>query len=541
MDVTRTRATPKLKKVNGAESMTPSQRKILEEKRKVLEDKQRLLASRLPHLYGFKWYDWAWKFFNHTNRMGLLCAANQISKSSTAIRKNIHRATDVALWPKLWPKNPHPRQFWYLYPDKNVATSEFQSKWIPEFMPKTGMFDKTPQRERNICAKYGWQAYYDKKRIDYVEFSSGVRIYFKTYAQDVHSLQSSSPHMITCDEELPSDLYSELQARLFATDGYFDMVFTATKNQEMWWRAIEGTGEQELFPAAFKLQVTMYDCLKYNDGSPGHFTEERIDIIKASCKSQVEIDRRVKGKFVSEIGRKYGAFDPTRHYVKPFPLPRGCKYYAGVDIGSGGATGHPSAITFIAVSPDYRQGWVYKGWRGDNIATTAGDVFMKFLGMRGGTKMTMQLYDQACRDFFTIASRAGEAFSNSEKSHTLGEEIINSLFANNMLHLFDTPEIRKLGGEFMRVLVDTPKKHARDDFADSCRYTAVMIPWDWTAIKNVPTEENVAKEVKKAKTIKELEEYEIKMRRGEDPRDRRDSNWQDFDDNIRFWNNEYGT
>lgn len=520
--------------------MNPTERRILEERRSLLEKKKRELGEKLPHLYGYKWYEWAWKFFNHTNRMGLLCAANQISKSSTAIRKNIHRATDTKLWPKLWPKNPYPKQFWYLYPDKNVATSEFQAKWVPEFMPKTGMFDRTPQREKNVCAKYGWRAYYDKKRIDYVEFTNGLRIYFKTYAQDVHSLQSSSPHMITCDEELPEDLYSELQARLFATNGYFDMVFTATKNQEMWWRAIEGKEEQELFPNAFKLQVTMYDCLEYNDGSPGHFTRARIKDIEGSCKSQVEIDRRVYGKFVSEIGRKYPAFDPTRHYIKPFTLPKNCKFYAGVDIGSGGQGGHPSAICFIAVTPDYRKGYVYKGWRGDNIPTTAGDVFMKFVELRGGTKFTMQLYDQGCRDFYTIASRAGEPFTGSEKSHVVGEQIINSLFANDMLYLFDTPEIRKLGGEFMRVLVDTSKKHAKDDFADACRYGAVMIPWDWTAIRSVPTEDTIIKQTKEERTRKEIEDWEMNVRRGVDPRAKNDT-WGEFNDNINFWNEQYGS
>jgi hypothetical protein len=515
-------------------------KEMLEEKRKLLEKKRADLAERLPHLYGYKWYEWAWQFFTHTNRMGLLCAANQISKSSTAIRKNIHRATDTGIWPKLWPKNPHPRQFWYLYPDKNVATSEIQSKWIPEFLPKTGRFDSMPFREQNLCDKYGWKAYYDKKRIDYLEFTSGVRIYFKTYAQDVHSLQSSSPHMITADEELPEDLYSELRARLFATNGYFDMVFTATKNQEMWWRAIEGVGEQELFPDAFKLQVTMYDCLKYRDGTPGHFTEERIKEIIGTCKSKTEELRRVRGRFVSEIGRKYASFDPTRHYVKPFSLPKNCRFYGGVDIGSGGQGGHPSAISIIAVLPDFRKGYVIRGWRGDHIPTTAGDAFLKYLEIRGQLRMTLQTYDHACRDFFTIATRAGEPFTQPEKSHTLGEEIINSLFANNMLYLFDTPEIRKLGGEFMRLHIDTPKNKAKDDFIDATRYPAVMIPWDWTAIRDMPTEEEIKEAVKKKDTAQELEEWNIKLRRGEDPRVRRQDGWSAHQENIDYWNQQYG-
>ena len=44
----------------------------------------------------------------------------------------------------------------------------------------------------------------------------------------------------------------------------------------MWWQALEGKGESEKFPNAFKLQVSKYDCLTFDDGTPGLYTEEGI-------------------------------------------------------------------------------------------------------------------------------------------------------------------------------------------------------------------------------------------------------------------------
>jgi len=83
------------------------------------------IKKALPHLYGFPWYTWAKKFFDSRNRKCLITAANQISKSSTQIRKVIHWATAVNLWPELWPDKT-PRVFWYMYPSLEVATKEVE-------------------------------------------------------------------------------------------------------------------------------------------------------------------------------------------------------------------------------------------------------------------------------------------------------------------------------------------------------------------------------------------------------------------------------
>lgn len=518
----------------------------LDMQRKVeLKRQKAQLKRELPHLFGFGWYRWNRAFFESRNKMCLLVAANQIGKSTIQIRKHVHWATDKTLWPTLWPKNPIPRQFWYLYPTADIATSEFQNKWVPEIMPKRGNFINERFKERCDDPVYGWKAVYDKKKIYAIEWASGVMTYFKAYSQNVHHLQAGSVHYISTDEELPEDLYDELVFRLKATQGYFSMVFTATRNQILWMMALEGEGEMEKFPKAHKQQISMYDCLTYEDGTPGHYTQEMIDDAIADCKNETEKERRVDGRFVTEIGRKYGAFVPSRHFVKPFQIPRDWKYYGGVDIGSGGPGAHPSGMGIVAVRPDYRFGVVCRGWRGDNVETTAGDALDHYIIMRGEIKCTLQLYDQASKDFHTIATRVGEPFNKSEKSHEVGEQVVNTLFKNDMLKIFDTPELRKLGTELMTVDKKTAKKHAKDDFIDGAvRYPCTSIPWDWTAIRNELSEEAKAakalQEAKRPMTEEEFQAEQIRMRRGESKKeDNLQEGWNELYSEINYWNGMY--
>src|SRR5574343_1439629 len=75
--------------------------------------------DELPHLYLYKHYSWGQKFYDSMNRRNVLCAANQLSKSSTMIRRFIHRATSPEYWTTWYPKLPTgqaPTPFWYAYP-----------------------------------------------------------------------------------------------------------------------------------------------------------------------------------------------------------------------------------------------------------------------------------------------------------------------------------------------------------------------------------------------------------------------------------------
>lgn len=451
--------------------------KIQREKALLAEKRIELIQS-LPHLYGWKWYPWAREFFESTNQINLLCAANQVSKSSTQIRKCIDWATDMKKWPSLWKQRPD--QFWYMYPSSNQTKIEYHTKW-QQFLPQ-GRY-KTDPMINGKPNPYHWKVETVNKEVHAIHFiNTGVGIYFKSYTQNVTNLQTGTVFAMFADEEMPVELFDELMFRLSASSGYFHMVFTATIGQEFWRQCLQPHDHEEpLLPQAHKQIVSMYDCQVYDDGTPSHWTDEKIDQVKQRCTSHNEILKRVYGYFIKDIGgKKYEQFDLSRHVKPKEPIPKDWFIFAGVDIGSGGRVGHLSAITFVAVRPDFKFGRVFLGWRGDGILTTASDVVEKFLEMKRDHKLeiTGQFYDWANKDFQTISNSMNENFQMADKSHERGEDIINALFKNNMLVIDENPELRKLAVELASLRKDTAKNKAKDDFADSFRYSVTRIPWD---------------------------------------------------------------
>lgn len=477
--------------------LAKSTRELKEEKLKRLEEKRRLQAQRqelrksLRHLHAMPWYRWAWNFFQSKNHYNFLCAANQISKSSTQIRKAIHWATAREIWPELWPSTP--TQFWYFYPDKGVGHAEYKEKWVKEWLPlgpndrnADGTVDWLKVIKEGAWhdnTVYGWKPTFKAGQIESIVFNSGVTIYFKSYEQGVMSLQTASVYAVFCDEELPEDMLSELQARCFSptVGGYFHMVFTATIGQEIWRATIEEKGKNEKFQTAFKQQISMYDCLTYMDGTPSPWTMEAIEEIERNCKDENEIKRRVRGKFVIDANRKYISFQRSKNVKPDHKLPKDWIIYVGIDIGSGG-TAHPAAIAFVGVKPDFSVGRVFKGWRGDGVTTDAADILNKFLELKGSMKPVASFYDHQAKDFFTVASRRGIPFQKADKGRETGEALLNTLFKNDMLAIYDSPELIKAAIEFENLKNSTPKPAAKDDFIDAIRFAVSQIPWDFSVL-----------------------------------------------------------
>jgi phage terminase large subunit-like protein len=360
-----------------------------------------------------------------------------------------------------------------------------------------------------------------------LQFNTGVSLYFKAYSQNVQHLQAGTVHAMFTDEEVPEDIFSELMFRLAATDGYFHMVFTATLGQDFWRRAIERKGfPDEALKSAWKRQVSMYDCLKYEDGSPTPWTEKRISEIKNKCKSEAEVLRRVYGRFIRDEGLKYPCFSRSRNFVPPYKIPTDWLIYSGVDIGGGGK-GHPAAIIFVAVRPDFQKAAVFRGWRGNNsVVTTASDILEKYRMLRGSLKPVMQCYDWASKDFFSYATRLGETFTKADKDHALGEDVINVLFKNRILDIFDIEELQDLAYEFESLSHDALKRFAHDDFIDALRYAITRIPFDWTCVADdlVGPEKKPKKELTDAElrrqwvfedAYKEQEEQRVEAEIGE--------------------------
>jgi phage terminase large subunit-like protein len=469
------------------------------------------LKEGLPHLYGFPWYEWAWDFFTSMNPMAFLCAANQISKSSTQIRKCIDWATDVSKWKTLWPRPglPPPNQFWYVYPTGDLATAEFETKWVRDFLPR-GKFKDHPQ--------YGWKVEYKNKQVHALRFNSGVIVFFKSYKQGGFALQAASVYAVFLDEECPIEMFDEFVLRVNATDGYISMVFTATLGQDEWRRTIEPkANEDELYPNAWKRQVALWDCQFYRDGTPSPWTQDRINRAISRCSTPQQVQRRIEGRFVKETGLIFPEFSVERHLVKPEDIPESWSWWVAADIGSGKAAdkkhGHPGGIVVMAVSPDFRKGRVVRCWRGDRERTTAGDIYNKAEEIIAEMRIhpMQKLFDWGSADFATISARAGGGWSPANKKHEDGQDAVNTLFKNDMLAIFSQGENGKLAGEFSTVSFETPKNKRKDDLCDPTRYICLAVPWDWTAIKT-----QVVGGVPLVQERKETPQQEhIRLRRGE--------------------------
>jgi hypothetical protein len=300
------------------------------------------------------------------------------------------------------------------------------------------------------------------------------------------------------------------------------------------------------------MKVSMYDCLKYEDGSPSRvMTIEKINEAISKCKNETEVRRRVFGEFITEEGRSYYAFEYDSNVVKPYSI-QGWHIYAAVDYGSGNngkdKKNHPAAIVFIAVRPDFKKGAVIKSWRGDGQITTAGDVFNKYMSMvrENDFKVTLACYDPASADFGTIASRNGVSFQKADKTREAGEDLLNTLFKFKMLDIFDddTTDNLKLAAELMHLMKDSQSSDNKkdDDLSDAARYDAMQIPWDMEAVKDVSSSNQEKKIITRPLTEKEIIEDQIRQRRGEyvGHKSSDEAGWTDFDQEIAYWNHEYG-
>lgn len=444
---------------------------ILREKLALLE-RQKELERKLPHKFGFKLYKFQRAFIESSHRVCLLVAGNQIGKSSCNIIKMITLATEPELWPKFFP-NRRPTNFWFLMPTKDLITTEFRTKWVPEFLPKEEYKDH-PQ--------YGWREEIRSKHLWALHFNTGVSIYMHTYEQDVHHLQAGSVDYLGVDEEPPWELMPELLMRLAATQGMFSAVMTPTRGQEQWRRAFEVKGDGEIFQDAFKQSVTVYDCLTFEDGTPSKWNHDRINRLINSLGTQQEIDLRIHGRFVAQEGLILSAFHRDKNITPKEKLPSNWMHYSGVDLGGGGSGSLP-AIVFIAVDPLFQKARVTETWRGStNKIYTASDVMDKYIEMRNGRMMMGQYYDYASKDFGTISDRVGAGFEKADKSREVGFPMLNTLFKNQILTIDDTPDNHNLITEILNFRHGQNKKHASDHLCDALRYAAVKIPWNFDGI-----------------------------------------------------------
>lgn len=479
------------------------------------------LKENLPHLYGNKMYTWQREFFYTKNKNAFLCSANQVGKTEIQGRRLINLATQGDNWQEWFTTKPD--CFWYLLPSKEMVEAVIDLKWRPQLLPR-GTFRDHP--------KYGWNLKKAHGSYNYLEFNSGVRVYFKSYSMGADVLQSGTCDYIAFDEELPWDLYSELNMRRTARNGYLSGVLTPTTGQEEWRKVFEEKGEKEVFPKSFKKQVSLYDSQKFVDGSPSHWTDERIQGVIQSCATEQEIQRRVYGRFVKSEGLMYPMFSISRNVKPPTPinLSSGC-IYAAVDPGAGKTSpgSHPAAMTFIWTNSEHTKGIIFKGWKSpEGMALEPRDILAKYSELKGTMIVTGEYYDWKCKDFETVGTRSGFAFQKADKARDFGHQMINLLFKSEALTIFDLEELQPLIAELLSLGINDRKNEAVDDYVDSMRYAITSIPWNWEKITDIKVEFDVGK-------IVEDKVIDLRMNPPEDLVNQA----SELESEIEFWNTIY--
>lgn len=455
-----------------------------------LLERKLYIRDNVPFLpdAGHKLYQWQHDFIESTNKVNLLTAANQVGKSSSGIIKCLRWAYTPELWPSLWKRRP--TLFWYFYPTLDNATLEFETKWLPTYMPKECMKNDP---------RYGYRVEYDKDRkIKYIMTATGIMILFRSYEIQPKNIQAATVFAVFADEECPISHYPEINARLMSTDGYYHNIFTATLGQEYLRRAMEERNtDNETFKVAFKKQVSLYECLTYKDGSPSTvWTKKRIEEEIAKCSSKEEVDRRILGKFVKTAGLRYSSFSFNKNVKEAHPIPKSWLIYAGIDYGSGGDRNHPSAIVFVGVSPDYLNARVFKCWRGDGIKTTQGDVIEKYIELSQGMDVIEASYDYSAADMDVLAARHGVMLKKANKDRSYGIPLVNTLFSNGQLIIYRGDENDKLIAECQTVADSQNGKAHGDDLSDGLRYAVAAIPFQLKNIENTENEQDVEEDTK---------------------------------------------
>jgi len=409
---------------------------------------------------------------------------------------------NLAMRPELWPDyfgDAKPSLFLYLYPDSRTEATEFHEKWEKVYLPKKELKDDPV---------WGWKVEFDKsKQVEAIRFASGVTMLWRYYTQKPSSMQAMSIDYAGLDEECPLGHWDELMVRTSARaglgSGLVSTVFTATLGQPYLYETMERQGQDdEKFAKAFKRQISLYDCLKYADGTPSQiFSKERIenDIIPMYS-TENEIKRRVWGRFVKDSGLLYAEFtNKLNTQTHNEEMIRGWQVYVGIDYGSGGVNGHPSSIVFVAVDEDYFTAKVFFVWKSERSAngyvrTTQADVLSKYQELKQTLNVEPHtFYDWAATDLGILALRDGINMLPANKNYEHGVGLMNSLFRSQQLMLFTGPgsgDTSHLIQELETVNQETMKKNRKDDCADALRY----------ALSNCPM--RITRSVKTARPIK---------------------------------------
>ena len=172
-------------------------------------------------------------------------------------------------------------------------------------------------------------AYHSGTRI--LHFANGSTIEFMSYEQDVEKFAGTSRHWTHYDEEPPSYIFIECEARLIDTNGYSWMTMSPVEGmtwvyQDLYMKSNEDEGD------IFAITVNMLDNPYINKDSANRFFNKLGD---------EEREAREQGNFVQFGGlifKDFGKFANTKYKIPQMIPPMEWDWYMSMDHGFNNAT-----------------------------------------------------------------------------------------------------------------------------------------------------------------------------------------------------------
>lgn len=235
---------------------------------------------KVPHLSRHKFYKWSRRLLDSKASRVILCAGNQVGKSTAMAIRNIDWITDIEGKKDRWSSDVKANSFLYLYSDKGTMASELKSVWRPLLL---------------MDGKCKSSYLYAKMGDDFIDFPNvGSRIYFRLhdFAEDV--VPGRYDH-ITIDEEPRLSLQC---IKVLMECPYFVCGYTPVLRHGVMSKILCTPG---LFSKVESIRVSLYECLKYEDGDDAT-PWDRDDILRFEGKlaSGEEVQRRVYASLLGE-------------------------------------------------------------------------------------------------------------------------------------------------------------------------------------------------------------------------------------------------
>ena len=171
-------------------------------------------------------------------------------------------------------------------------------------------------------------------------------IKFKSYEQQRIKWQGDTIDLLWCDEEPPSDLYSEGLARFTATGGMAYITFTPLKGMS----SVVKRFKHDDDPLRGEVVMTAHDA--------PHITDDMLRAMLSKYPSH-EHECRINGVPMAGEGRIYTVSE-SLITTTPFDLPDHYHRIIGLDVGHGE---HPTAGVWLAHDRDRDILYLYKEYR----------------------------------------------------------------------------------------------------------------------------------------------------------------------------------